>query len=243
MTNRIDDELSDFEYDDSGSPEVKDPVSESKPVEETPTGLAGKSVEELIEMNKEAQKQISRQGNEIGELRKFTDDYLKKELEKETEEYDDYDKEVVQIAEKVANSKVKAIEERMEAEVRQRRFDEFETAHPDWRKEAENPAFQKWVAESKFRSRMYQEADNHDFEAADELFNEWEDVSKDVKSMEDEEKASALNAAKVETSGGSSKTKRIYSRAELINLKVTDPAKYARHADEIRLAYAENRVK
>jgi len=37
--------------------------------------------------------------------------------------------------------------------------------------------------------------------------------------------------------------KKIYRRADLINLQVSDPNRYASLADEIHSAYAEGRVK
>ena len=45
------------------------------------------------------------------------------------------------------------------------------------------------------------------------------------------------------TSSDSVGGKKIYRRADLINLQVTDPNRHAALADEIQLAYAEGRVK
>ena len=45
------------------------------------------------------------------------------------------------------------------------------------------------------------------------------------------------------SSGDSVGGKKVYRRADLINLQVTDPNRYASLADEIQSAYAEGRVK
>ena len=50
-------------------------------------------------------------------------------------------------------------------------------------------------------------------------------------------------SSETRSSGDSVGGKKIYRRADLINLQVTDPNRYASLADEIHSAYAEGRVK
>ena len=57
------------------------------------------------------------------------------------------------------------------------------------------------------------------------------------------EKAMRQTSSESSTSGSSVGGKKVYRRADLINLQMTDPARYAQMADEIQSAYAEGRVK
>jgi hypothetical protein len=50
-------------------------------------------------------------------------------------------------------------------------------------------------------------------------------------------------SSETRSSGDSVGGKKIYRRADLINLQVSDPNRYASLADEIHSAYAEGRVK
>jgi hypothetical protein len=52
-----------------------------------------------------------------------------------------------------------------------------------------------------------------------------------------------MRAAQVDTGGTGEGSKRVYRRADLIRLKMTDPARYDALSDEIMQAYAEGRVK
>jgi hypothetical protein len=57
------------------------------------------------------------------------------------------------------------------------------------------------------------------------------------------EKAMKQTSSESRSSGDSVGGKKIYRRADLINLQVTDPRRYEALSDEIQSAYAEGRVK
>jgi len=52
-----------------------------------------------------------------------------------------------------------------------------------------------------------------------------------------------LKTAQVDVGGSGESSKRVYRRADLIRLKMTDPGRYEMLSDEIMKAYAEGRVK
>jgi hypothetical protein len=52
-----------------------------------------------------------------------------------------------------------------------------------------------------------------------------------------------LKAAGVDIGGSGESGKRVYRRADLIRLKMTDPNRYEALSDEIMQAYSEGRVK
>lgn len=210
--------------------------------------LAGKSPEELIAMNEEAQKQISRQGNEIGELRRLTDEILRKQLEsatpKKPEPEADWDYNPKEATEQLVNSKVDAIEAKLEEESRTRALSSFEAKHPNFRDTSQSDDFRAWVMDSPFRVRMYESGNAGDFNAADELFSEWErNKPKEEKPDNDSAKKQLLKDAKMEKGGGSPNTKKIYRRADIRNLRLNDPQAYEARAEEFHLAYTEGRIR
>jgi hypothetical protein len=52
-----------------------------------------------------------------------------------------------------------------------------------------------------------------------------------------------MKAAAVDTGGAGESSKKIYRRADLIRLKMTDPNRYDALSDEIMQAYSDGRVK
>lgn len=244
MTTKVQEELENIEdsllVDISGAPEegTKD------------TDKQGKTREELMTMNEEAQKQISKQGNEIGELRRLTDEILRKQLDDEAPEKTkpeaDWDYHPKEAAEELVQSKVQAIEEKLEESNRQRALADFTSKHPNFVEIAGAEDFRGWVSESPFRTRMYEQGNAGDLVAADSLLTEWArlDVSDDsTEDSTDDVKKKALKAAKMEKGGGTPSSKKVYRRRDIINLRLNDPKAFETRRAEISLAYKEGRVR
>jgi len=127
---------------------------------------------------------------------------------------------------------------------------QLEKTHPDFHKIISDGGFQEWINGSKIRQRLYQEADQYNFDAADELITNWKErqmISKtqEVNAEQEATRKEALKTGKgvSRASGESTAGKKIYRRADLIRLKQTDPRRYDSLADEIYQAYSEGRVK
>jgi len=216
--------------------------------EEKKSPLAEKSVDELISMNEEAQKQISRQGNEIGELRDLTSEILRKQAEstapkKEAPEAD-WDYSPKEAAEQLINSKVDSLEAKIEEQQSQNALHAFASKHPNYREVAASDKFREWVTQSPVRTRMYDEGNAGNFTYADELFTEWSKVStEEGKPETKQDTKQALRDAKLESGAGTPDTKKVYNRKQLIKLRLRDPDAYEARLDEFRLAYQEGRVR
>jgi len=100
------------------------------------------------------------------------------------------------------------------------------------------------------RTQLAQQADQYDYEAANELFDLYKsirqpkgaDVSED--SNKAEKQSQARKQATLEGTGNRNKgTKKVYRRADLIKMKMQDPERYNTMQDEIMRAYQEGRVK
>jgi len=120
--------------------------------------------------------------------------------------------------------------------------------HPDFVQVANEQQFVDWVKQSPVRLGLYAKADGEfDFDSANELLTTFKQL-KGVRAKQTDEssrqvRSQALKAATVDTGGTGESGKRVYRRADLIRLKMTDPNRYDALSDEIIAAYAEGRVK
>jgi hypothetical protein len=64
-----------------------------------------------------------------------------------------------------------------------------------------------------------------------------------MKAVEAKAQDTAMKAASVDVGGSGEVSRKIYRRADLIKLKMTDPDRYMALQDEIMSAYADGRVK
>jgi len=222
-----------------------------------PDKYKGKSFEDIIKMHQEAEKMIGRQAQEVHEVRSLADQLLKRQLsdtkapevEKNTPEVDFFENPLTAVQREIENNP--AVLEAKQAALELKKMktaQQLAAKHPDFGTIANDSGFQEWVKSSKVRLGLYAKADaDFDFEAADELLSTYKELkqvrSSATKTTGDTQKAQALKAAAVDTGGSGETTKKIYRRADLIRLKMTDPDRYEQLQPEIMAAYSEGRVK
>jgi hypothetical protein len=120
--------------------------------------------------------------------------------------------------------------------------------HPDFTQIVQDPDFANWVKASNVRMSLYAKADaEYDYDSADELLSTFKQL-KAVKTKQEETVTQAarqqtLKAVSVDTGGTGESSKKIYRRADLIQLKLRDPDRYEQLQPEIMAAYAEGRVR
>jgi hypothetical protein len=95
---------------------------------------------------------------------------------------------------------------------------------------------------------MYALADaQYDFNAADELISTFKAIkgtrTSETVTAAKEVRQTEMKAAAVDVGGTGESSKKVYRRADLIRLRMTDPARYEALQPEIMAAYAEGRVK
>lgn len=213
----------------------------------------GKSVRELAKMHQEAEKLISRHAQEVGEVRKLADELIKSQLKPKVEEekpkvdFFENPEEAVRLAVE-SNPEVKQAKQyallARQAQSRQ----ELLTKHPDALDIANTPEFREWLSASKTRTRLAQEADrNFDVDAADELYSTWKALKgTQVRKMDTAEKETrnkVLKSASVDTGGSGESSKKIFRRADLIQLQLRKPQEFEARRAEIEQAYYEGRVR
>jgi len=227
--------------------------------EDIPEKYKGKSIAEIAKMHEEAEKLIGRQANEVGELRKLTDEILKQQLANAQPKQQEQAQEVDfwSDPDTYLNKKLETHPDILAARQLQMQTKMQQTAallqknHPDFQEIAGSSDFQDWVAKSKVRTQLYVQADkDFDYEAADELLSTYKAIN-GRKAEEGQQQAKELTASRqkqlkaatVDAGGGNETSRKVYRRADLIRLKMTDPARYEALSDEIMAAYAEGRVK
>jgi hypothetical protein len=243
--------------------EVNTPEPE---VEELPEKYRGKSAIEIAKMHQEAEKLIGRQANEVHEVRSLADQLLKQQLESnkkvqqepiEESLEEDFFADPKQAVNRQVEKHPAVIEARQAAlEMKKMKTaQQLSAKHPDFVTIAQDSGFQDWVKSSAIRLNLFAKADaEYDFEAADELLSTYKEikqikaqqvVQQTAQSNEVEAKAqkTAMKAATVDVGGAGESSRKVYRRADLIKLRMTDPDRYEQMADEIMSAYAEGRVK
>jgi hypothetical protein len=251
--DNITDETSDVP---EATPEV------NAPVEELPEKYKGKSAIDIAKMHQEAEKLIGRQANEVHEVRSLADQLLKQQLgnnqpkatpiEESLEEdfFVDPTKAVNRAVEKhpaVIEARQAALEMRKNKTAQQ-----LAAKHPDFTTLAQDAGFQDWVRASPVRVNMFAKADaEYDFESADELLSTYKELrqvrqttqTQTTDKAEAKAQDTAMKAATVDVGGTGESSKKVYRRADLIKLRMTDPDRYMALQDEIMSAYAQGRVK
>jgi len=223
---------------------------------EVPDKFQGKSFEDVIESYENLEKEMGRKANEVGELRKLTDDILKQQVTEQEaplqedigfEDFiDDPSLAVSKALE--SNPRLKKIEDALARDSQEKSHQQLLSKHEDADAVVSSPEFSEWVQKSPTRLRMLQEAHvNYDAEIASDLLDFFKGSSKmtidEAKAVRDGKAAGDLKKAQIEKGTNGATSKKVYRRTDLIRLKLEDPNRYASMSNEIRKAYAEKRVK
>lgn len=223
-----------------------------------PERYRGKSASEIARMHQEAEKVISRQGQEVGEIRKLADELIKSQLTpkpqaepvKEVDFFENPEEAIRRAVEN--NPKVQAAEQyaiHAQKEIAKQKFSQM---HPDSGAVLSDPSFHQWVQASPVRKQLLHMADQqYDVSAAHELLSTFKELryakgQQNVSQTTEVEKTArnqALRSASVDSGGSGESGQKVYRRADLIRLKMTDPARYESMNDEILQAYSQGRVR
>ena len=229
-------------------------------IEETKSDLPekyrAKSLEDVVRMHQEAEKLIGKQAQEVGEVRRLADELLKQNLSSKQQRIQEEEPEVdfFENPQKAVQATIDKHPDVLAA--RQAGLDfkkmqiqqKLNAEHPDYAQVVNDTGFQDWVKSSPIRLGLYARADGEfDYDSANELLPTYKEL-RGIKVKESEKADTAartktMKAAQVDVGGSGESSKRVYRRADLIRLKMTDPSRYEALNDEILLAYSEGRVR
>lgn len=234
-------------------PELEQPestdVAAPSPDETLPDKLRGKTREEIAEMYVNLESVVGRQGRQLGELSQLTSQLLARanpstaaEPAEVTEE--ELINQPTKAIKKIVSQELQPLVREVQQSQNAVRRAEFASKHPDYKTIGDSPEFRAWVDQNPYRQQMFQRADNLDYAAADELLSLYKDhrkvVSASTAQTQRTDKAKRLAG---ERGAGDISAPKVYSRAELQQLRLTNPDKYNSMNDEIVAAYREGRVK
>ena len=255
-----------------GTQQQQGQQQDQRPEDQIPEKFKGKTPLEIIEMYQNAESELGRARNEIGQVRRLADELLginRATQAARTENANQQPRkpltqdDILSNPEQAVTSVVKAEADQrerahvdrldmLEAEVRMARF---ERKHPEFRSTMEDPKFVEWVQKSPLRGRLAQAAASGDYVAADELFTLYDEVKPAMQQQQTNQQTSTDQArrAGLARPGGSSAAgiantgsnsgKQIWSRAKLMEMRLNNPEEFERLQPEILRAYAEKRVK
>lgn len=248
------DDLDLFEAEATGQPVQKETAAT------IPEKYKGKTVDDLINMHQNAEKLVSRQGSELGQMRRMADEIL--QLKKPTTQVTEERKPVTvdallndpeqAIANAVANSPIG--QRALRAEERANQLEtritesEFLAKHKNVAADVGDPAFLEWVNKNSLRQALAARASGNgddtkrDFVAAKNLWDLWDEHKELVGTAQTTTTTTTeKQPKKVASSGikaspaGQGRAKPIWSRAKLMDLRYKvadgDPAAVARWND------------
>jgi len=220
-----------------------------------PDKYRGKDLGDIIKMHQEAEKLIGKQAQEVGEVRKLADELIKQNLSgnrqnAEVEPEIDFFEDPKKAVQNTINNHPDVLAARQAGQEfkKMQIQNKLVSEHPDFTQVVQDPDFVNWVKSSPIRLGLYAKADGEfDFDSANELLSTYKQL-KGVKTKQTSDAGEAsrkqnLKAASVDSGGTGESGKRVYRRADLIRLKMTDPQRYESLSDEIMTAYQEGRVR
>lgn len=171
-------------------PPEQPPQGSDTPADELPEKFKGKSAADIAKAYHQLEQRLGMQANEIGELRRTHDEFIRSALQRtntppaqnKPEQDDDseffvnpraaikkllHEDEVIQ---ELRQHKAETQQERSQRLLRER--------HPDAAEIVRDPAFLEWVGKSQVRTAMLVHADrNYDAAAGDELLSTWKELT------------------------------------------------------------------
>jgi hypothetical protein len=246
--------LVDDEKEEFGELEIEQQKIEQKA--ELPEKYRDKSLDEIVKMHQEAEKLIGKQAQEVGEVRKLADELIKQNLgsrqqqtrqdEPEVDFFENPQKAVQRTVDNHPDilAARQVTQEMKRAQIQQRLAQE----HPDFGEIAKDQDFANWVKSSPIRIKIFEQADSgYDYDSANELLSTYKQLrtvkSKQVSDEGEVTRKQNLKAVGVDVGGSGESSKKVYRRADLIQLQLRDPDRYAALSDEIMQAYIEKRVR
>ena len=229
-------------------------IEESKT--ELPEKYRAKSLEEVVRMHQEAERLIGKQAQEVGEVRKLADELIKQNLNGKSQPIKEEEPEVdfFENPQKAVQGQIDRHPDVLAARQAGLDFKRMQIQqkltqdHPDYSQVVNDSEFINWVKSSPIRSGLYAKADaEFDYDSANELLSTFKQLrgikAKQSDQQNDAIRTKSMKAAQVDVGGSGESSKRVYRRADLIRLKMTDPQRYETLSDEIMQAYSQGRVR
>lgn len=246
---------------DSINAEITDAVVQSAERQQViPDRFADKSREDIAASYRELETAFSRQGNDLGVMRKQVDELVGLQLLQSEPQvtqpavtldnlYEDADATIRQVATSVADERIKGLEDKLAEVQRDKAVSEFTAANPGWQETLATPEFQNWVAEKPYRQRLAEQADTYDLDAAGDLFGMYNGETQPTEQGNVQREQQLRDATLESSTASAAQFEDNYSRSKLMSLRIKAKAgdeqakEYLRtEGANIQRAYAEHRI-
>lgn len=262
----IADYMSESLTDEINDSATKQQARDAKTGQFVPERFAGKSAAEIAASYEELEKLNSRQANDLGAMRKTVDQLIQVQASAASpapvqtaapvsvdDIYENPDEVIRRVAREESSSELTTLRSEIDNLKMERKLATLDNKFPEWKIKAQSPEFLTWIQESPYRTRIAQDADSGDFDAAEEILGMYYDST--TKAAAPEPKVpqvdqAALRDAMLESSSPAQpEMVDTYSRSELLEVRLD--AKngnlkaqrfLASHAEAIANAYAEGRI-
>jgi hypothetical protein len=233
-----------------------------------PERFRDKSPEEIARSYVELEKAYSRQGNDLGEMRKTFDEYIRLQAQSSSQTQDDPQKQgeekpvtiddlyedpegaVGRVVNKQANSRIEKLEKELERARLDTALGKVEEKFPGWREKVQTPEFINFVKESPYRTRLAAQADSYDLDALEELLSIHSEYDSAGSRRSNQKRDKDLQNASLESAGGGVAGRvEKFSRRDLMKKRIAakqgdyEAAEFLKlNADSIAIAYEEGRI-
>lgn len=155
-----------------------------------PDKFKGKTVEEIVDAYQNLEKKFGQQGNDLGELRKMTDQMMLEQLTQINQHLapkaepapeitdEDFLVNPKEVIEKLVDERVKNITDKLDSKDQEAALRALEEKHPDMAEVVQDVNFQEWVLSSAAREANWSKAAQGDMVQADELFTLYKELHK-----------------------------------------------------------------
>lgn len=232
------DEFLGLEEEATGQPSTTETATPETPT--IPDKYRGKSVDDLINMHQNAERRLSQQGAELGEVRRLADQLIgiktAPNANAPTRQIEQRKPVTVEALlenpEQVLNDTLQHSPAAQKADEASRRLDQLELTvqqrdfmrqFPNYQADMQNPDFIDWVKKNPLRQQLATAAYQNDYSAANGLWSLWgehQELAGNPKPTGTSSKAQKVKDATTQRGGaqGESAT-RFYSRAKLMELR------------------------
>lgn len=235
-----------------------------------PDRFRGKTKADIAASFVELEKAYSRQGNDLGALRRTVDQML--ELQSQAQDaspeqgstadpvtvddlYEDADANIRRAAREEVSSEIKELKDELEDLRRDKALSGLNAKFPTWQQDAQSPEFLNWVQENDYRARLAVQADsNFDFDAAEILLGMYYDTNSQATEVVEETVDASTeqqfrDATLESTSPPPTELVDTYSRFELMEKRLAAKRGdlkaerwLAANSESIHKAYEEGRI-
>jgi allophanate hydrolase subunit 1 len=205
---------------------------------EIPERFKDKSVEDVIKSYTELEKAYSRQGNDLGEYRKLTEQLLSLESAGGSKQPEQAQSEDISIdalyddpkgtIEKVVSQRVSGLEQQFQQERFNDRLAQLSQKYDGWQEEVRSPEFTNWVQEwanTPVRQRLVMAGDQGDLDAAEEVLLSYYEKKQMAQQAQKSQRKAQRDAdlAKGTLESGSPESpesETTFSRRKLLDLRI-----------------------